>query len=171
MTTDIVQLKEKGKPVYLKTHAAAIDGVAGLLVRADGSDETVRGIKNFQEAIKKGNKALNQNGIKQKPNTPKKIWSGAWYAGENQSINPSLPLQQTIQTRIDKDQPYDSSTSQGSPEEMKQKTDKKTHIVEFGGRAVVHHLETLNGTAYNKNIEKNKTQRGTNKNNNTTAKP
>ena len=58
MTTDIVQLKEKGKPVYLKTHAAAIDGVAGLLVRADGSDETVRGIKNFQDGIKVGNKSL-----------------------------------------------------------------------------------------------------------------
>ena len=27
MTTDIVQLKEKGKPIYLKTHTAAIDGL------------------------------------------------------------------------------------------------------------------------------------------------
>lgn len=31
MTTDIVQLKEKGKPVYLKTHTAAIDGLESYI--------------------------------------------------------------------------------------------------------------------------------------------
>lgn len=47
----------------------------------------------------------------------------------------------------------------------------KTHIVEFGGRAVVHHLETLNGTAYNKYVYISNTQILGHKNNNTTAKP
>ena len=35
MTTDIVQLKEKGKPVYLKTHTAAIDGLESYIKKID----------------------------------------------------------------------------------------------------------------------------------------
>ena len=35
MTTDIVQLKEKGKPVYLKTHTAAIDGLESYPTKVD----------------------------------------------------------------------------------------------------------------------------------------
>ena len=35
MTTDIVQLKRKGKPIYLKTHTAAIDGLESYPTKVD----------------------------------------------------------------------------------------------------------------------------------------
>lgn len=47
---DIVQLKEDGVAKYLKTHAKAIDGVDGVLVKATGN-ETILGTKNFQDGI------------------------------------------------------------------------------------------------------------------------
>ncbi|MEJ4669984.1 hypothetical protein SJ971_07090, partial [Enterococcus faecium] len=47
---DIVQLKEKGVPKYLKTHAKGIDGVEGVLVKATGN-ETVLGTKNFKDGL------------------------------------------------------------------------------------------------------------------------
>lgn len=60
---DIVQLKEDGVPKYLKTHANAIDGVDGKLVKAIGN-ETVLGIKDFQDGVKsKGNNVLTHKGV------------------------------------------------------------------------------------------------------------
>lgn len=47
---DIVQLKEDGVAKYLKTHANAIDGVDGVLVKATGN-ETILGTKNFQDGL------------------------------------------------------------------------------------------------------------------------
>lgn len=48
--SDILQLKEDGVAKYLKTHAKAIDGVDGVLVKATGN-ETILGTKNFQDGI------------------------------------------------------------------------------------------------------------------------
>lgn len=45
MTTDIVQLKEKGKPVYLKTHTAAIDGLESYIKNRCGQSIS----KNYQK--------------------------------------------------------------------------------------------------------------------------
>ena len=45
---DIIQLKEDGVAKYIKTHADAIDGIDGKLVRAVGN-ETVFGTKNFED--------------------------------------------------------------------------------------------------------------------------
>lgn len=62
--TDIVQLKEDGVGKYLKTHAKAIDGIDGALVKATGN-ETILGTKNFQDgAQSKGKNVLIQNGEK-----------------------------------------------------------------------------------------------------------
>ncbi|WP_349643688.1 hypothetical protein, partial [Escherichia coli] len=55
MTTDIVQLKEKGKPVYLKTHTAAIDGLESYVTKADTD-------KMYQKITKK-----------------EPLWTGGWY--------------------------------------------------------------------------------------------
>ncbi len=61
--SDIVQLKEDGIAKYLKTHAKAIDGVDGVLVKATGN-ETILGTKNFQDgAQSKGNSVLTHKGI------------------------------------------------------------------------------------------------------------
>ena len=46
MTTDIVQLKEKGKPVYLKTHTAAIDGLESYPTKVD----TDKMYQNYQKS-------------------------------------------------------------------------------------------------------------------------
>lgn len=46
----------------------------------------------------------------------------------------------------------------------------KTHIVEFGGCAVVHHLETLNGLKYNKYLYISNTQILGHKNNTIVSK-
>lgn len=61
---DIVQLKEDGVAKYLKTHADAIDGVDGKLVKATGN-ETILGVKNFQDGVQsKSKNVLIQNGEK-----------------------------------------------------------------------------------------------------------
>ena len=70
MTTDIVQLKEKGKPIYLKTHTAAIDGLESYPTKVDTD-------KMYQKL----------------PKEP--LWTGGWYgaaAGNGQV--PSKPLSQ-----------------------------------------------------------------------------
>lgn len=54
---DIVQLKEDGVAKYLKTHADAIDGVDGKLVKATGN-ETILGTKNFQDGIQSKGKSV-----------------------------------------------------------------------------------------------------------------
>lgn len=48
--SDIVQLKEDGVAKYLKTHADAIDGIDGKLVKATGN-ETILGTKNFKDGL------------------------------------------------------------------------------------------------------------------------
>lgn len=53
--TKIVQLKDGDGFKYLKTHADAIDGIDGKLVRAFGN-ETIVGTKNFQDGIQVGEK-------------------------------------------------------------------------------------------------------------------
>ncbi|MGF2103746.1 hypothetical protein [Enterococcus faecalis] len=69
MTTDIVQLKEKGKPVYLKTHTAAIDGLESYPTKVDTD-------KMYQKITKK-----------------EPLWTGAWYGGAAGNGNvPSKPL-------------------------------------------------------------------------------
>lgn len=61
---DIIQLKEDGVAKYMKTHAKAIDGIDGNLVRATGN-ETILGTKNFQTgAQSKGKTVLTQDGVK-----------------------------------------------------------------------------------------------------------
>ncbi len=170
MTTDIVQLKEKGKPVYLKTHAAAIDGVAGLLVRADGSDETVRGIKNFQDGLKVGNKALDTNMVKQLSTVGKQVWSGAAFLHAEQTFTPSIPLSECLTGWLACYQPYDSKTGKAQPWDMNYVFIPKTHGRDFSGVAVVHHLETLNGSKYNKYIYVTNTTIRGHKNNNTASK-
>ncbi|EGO7716960.1 hypothetical protein E4K21_001461 [Enterococcus faecalis] len=61
-TTDIVQLKEKGKPVYLKTHAAAIDGIEnGLFVRKNIE------ITDLNNAKEPGIYSIPATGVENKP--------------------------------------------------------------------------------------------------------
>ena len=60
---DIIQLKEDGVAKYMKTHAKAIDGVEGVLVKATGN-ETVLGTKNFSDGIQIKGKSLDDRMLK-----------------------------------------------------------------------------------------------------------
>ncbi|TQB40201.1 hypothetical protein [Enterococcus faecalis] len=72
---DIVQLKENGVVKYMKTHADAIDGVEGKLVKAVGN-ETVLGTKNFQDGVQIGGKVV----------TADRIWRTAMKIGARDFI-------------------------------------------------------------------------------------
>lgn len=82
---DIVQLKENGVVKYMKTHADAIDGVEGKLVKAVGN-ETVLGTKNFQDGIQIGGKSVSVN-AKPTYEVVKDYWDGTGaYLTESQSV-------------------------------------------------------------------------------------
>lgn len=61
--TKIVQLKDDDGFKYLKTHADAIDGIDGKLVKASGN-ETVLGVKNFQDGVQIKGKSLDDRVLK-----------------------------------------------------------------------------------------------------------
>lgn len=69
---DVYQLKEKGDPKYMKTHADAIDGINGKLVKATGN-ETIKGTKNFEDGITLGNLLP----AKRKAELAKKVYSSS----------------------------------------------------------------------------------------------
>ena len=61
--TKVVQLKDGDGYKYIKTHADAIDGIDGKLVRAFGN-ESIAGTKNFQDGLQsKGKNVLVQSGV------------------------------------------------------------------------------------------------------------
>ena len=68
MTTDIVQLKEKGKPVYLKTHTAAIDGLESYPTKVD-TDKAYLKVPTIDE-----------------------LWSGGWFMNGSQTVTPKKKL-------------------------------------------------------------------------------
>ena len=64
--TKVVQLKDGDGYKYIKTHADAIDGIDGKLVRAFGN-ESIAGTKNFQDGLQsKGKNVQIQNGVNYK---------------------------------------------------------------------------------------------------------
>ncbi len=91
--SDIVQLKEDGVAKYLKTHADAIDGVDGKLVKATGN-ETILGTKNFQDGIQ----IAGQSVAIAAATTYERIidyWDGTGvYLSENQSV--TIPNIETV---------------------------------------------------------------------------
>lgn len=103
-------------------------------------------------------------------NVEKKVWSGAWYAGEGQSITPSIPLSKCLTGWMVTYQPYDSKTGKAQPWDTNHVLIPKTHPIDFSGVAVVHHLETLNGAEYNKYIYITDTTIKGHKNNSTASK-
>lgn len=76
--SDIVQLKEDGVAKYLKTHAKAIDGVDGVLVKAAGN-ETIYGNKNFSDALTVGSKRVLT--VDDLPNTNVRLTPGGGNTG------------------------------------------------------------------------------------------
>ncbi|HHZ8250495.1 TPA: hypothetical protein ACWL7Y_002513 [Enterococcus faecalis] len=148
---DIVQLKENGVVKYMKTHADAIDGVEGKLVKAVGN-ETILGTKNFQDGLKVGNKALDTNMVEQLLNVGKQVWSGAAFLHAEQTLTPSIPLSECLTGWLMCYQPYDSETDKVQLWETNYGFIPKTHGKDLSGVAVVHNLKTLGGGVYNKYV-------------------
>ncbi|WP_142958629.1 hypothetical protein, partial [Enterococcus faecalis] len=120
---DIVQLKENGTVKYMKTHADAIDGIEGKLVKAVGN-ETVLGTKDFQDGcLSKGNAVLTQNGLKYKSFTPTDLDSLQGGSVTFERYGDIVTVQFTIQTRIDKDFAKDQTIVWGIPDEFQPNTD------------------------------------------------
>lgn len=92
---DIVQLKEDGVAKYLKTHADAIDGIDGKLVKATGN-ETVLGTKNFQDGLQSnGENVLTKTSadeIYQSKTTGMSLWTGTTTLNSDKTIYPSKKL-------------------------------------------------------------------------------
>ncbi|NSR01513.1 hypothetical protein HRF24_14690, partial [Enterococcus faecalis] len=91
---DIVQLKENGVVKYMKTHADAIDGVEGKLVKAVGN-ETVLGTKNFQDGVQIGGKVVTADRIWR---TAYENWGEGFYcaASENRDLGEFSKISQVI---------------------------------------------------------------------------
>ncbi|EPA8116121.1 hypothetical protein ACQ664_001160 [Enterococcus faecalis] len=91
---DIVQLKENGVVKYMKTHADAIDGVEGKLVKAVGN-ETVLGTKNFQDGVQIGGKIVTADRIWR---TAYENWGEGFYcaASENRDLGEFSKISQVI---------------------------------------------------------------------------
>ena len=75
MTTDIVQLKEKGKPIYLKTHTAAIDGFESYPTKVD-TDKMYQ--KLPKRAIMDGRMVCAAAGNGQVPSKPLSQCENGW---------------------------------------------------------------------------------------------
>ncbi|MGH2140830.1 hypothetical protein ACQ10D_15970, partial [Enterococcus faecalis] len=69
--------------------------------------------------------------------------------GENQSVNPSLRLDQCLSGSLFLYQPYNTTTRLVDNWDLSYVFVPKTHIVKSGGRALVNHLERLNGPKEN----------------------
>lgn len=133
MTTDIVQLKENGTVKYMKTHADAIDGIEGKLVKAVGN-ETILGTKDFADgALSKGNAVLTQNGLKYKSFTPTDLDSLQGGSVTFERYGDIVTVQFTIQTRIDKDFAKDQTIVWGIPDEFQPNTDKLFPLINSVG--------------------------------------
>lgn len=133
-----------------------------------------RGMENGAEAIEENfdslEKLLNKLSETNILNVGKKVWSGAWYMGK---INQLIRVYHWINVFLAGYFYINHITqvqAQGDNWDLNYVFVPKTHIVEFGGRAVVHHLETLNGAKYNKYIYISNTQILGHKNNNTASK-
>ncbi|HAP3558579.1 TPA: hypothetical protein IUD88_001172 [Enterococcus faecalis] len=137
-------------------------------------EKIFRGMSNGAEAIEANFKQLsklnNDLPITGLLNVGKQVWSGAWYGGEGQTITPSIPLSECLTGWVVTYQPYDSKTGKAQPWDTNHVFIPKTHPIDFSGIAVVHHLETLNGSKYNKYFYvTDKTIKG-HKNNSTASK-
>lgn len=121
MTIDIVQLKEKGKFKYTKTHVAAIDGIESYPTKVDTD-------KMYQKITKK-----------------EPLWTGVWYGGASGSgTAPSKPLSQCQNGWVLQWQEM-SSTGQANDAVFQFQYVPKNHISNSGSGGTVFNLNSYNG--------------------------
>ncbi|RTK36615.1 hypothetical protein DRJ89_13095, partial [Enterococcus faecalis] len=123
---------------YMKTHADAIDGIEGKLVKAVGN-ETILGTKDFQDGcLSKGNAVLTQNGLKYKSFTSTDLDSLQGGSVTFERYGDIVNVQFTIQTRADRDFAKDQTIVWGIPAEFRPNTDKLFPLINsVGGGGIV----------------------------------
>ncbi|QDJ06835.1 hypothetical protein [Enterococcus faecalis] len=142
---DIVQLKENGTVKYMKTHADAIDGIEGKLVKAVGN-ETVLGTKDFADgALSKGNAVLTQNGFKYKSFTSTDFDTLQGGSVTFERYGDIVSVQFTIQTRADRDFAKDQVIAWGIPAEFQPNTDKLFPLISSIGSGGI--VKFVNGAS------------------------
>lgn len=121
MTIDIVQLKEKGKFKYTKTHVTAIDGIESYPTKADAD-------KSYQKITKK-----------------EPLWTGVWYGGASGSgTAPSKPFSQCQNGWVLQWQEM-GSTGQANDAVFQFQYVPKNHISNSGSGGTVFNLNSYNG--------------------------
>ncbi|MCD4917737.1 BppU family phage baseplate upper protein [Enterococcus faecalis] len=144
---------------------ATTDSVVNL-----SNNQEIAGVKNFSDGLQISGKNLTDSLMEMLLNVGKKIWEGAAYLNETQSVKPSIPLDKCFTGWVALYQPYDSNTGKAQPWDLNYMFIPKTHAVDYSGVAIVHHLETLNGAKFNKYIYVTNTEIKGHKNNGTAAK-
>lgn len=144
---------------------ATTDSVVNL-----SNNQEIAGVKNFSDGLQISGKNLTDSLMEMLLNVGKKIWEGAAYLNETQSVKPSIPLDKCFTGWVALYQPYDSNTGKAQPWDLNYMFIPKTHAVDYSGVAIVHHLETLNGAKFNKYIYVTNTEIKGHKNNGTEAK-
>lgn len=144
---------------------ATTDSVVNL-----SNNQEIAGVKNFSDGLQISGKNLTDSLMEMLLNVGKKIWEGAAYLNETQSVKPSIPLDKCFTGWVALYQPYDSNTEKAQPWDLNYMFIPKTHAVDYSGVAIVHHLETLNGAKFNKYIYVTNTEIKGHKNNGTVAK-
>lgn len=144
---------------------ATTDSVVNL-----SNNQEIAGVKNFSDGLQISGKNLTDSLMEMLLNVGKKIWEGAAYLNETQSVKPSIPLDKCFTGWVALYQPYDSNTGKAQPWDLNYMFIPKTHAVDYSGVAIVHHLETLNGAKFNKYIYVTNTEIKGHNNNGTAAK-
>ncbi|HAP2942751.1 TPA: BppU family phage baseplate upper protein [Enterococcus faecalis] len=144
---------------------ATTDSVVNL-----SNNQEIAGVKNFSDGLQISGKNLTDSLMEMLLNVGEKIWEGAAYLNETQSVKPSIPLDKCFTGWVALYQPYDSNTGKAQPWDLNYMFIPKTHAVDYSGVAIVHHLETLNGAKFNKYIYVTNTEIKGHKNNGTAAK-
>lgn len=92
---DIVELQENGVAKYIKTHADAVEGLGAVTVAKTGN-ETVAGLKNFQDGIQSAGEAVltktSADLIYAAKSTGEVLWSGTSTLNSTHTLTPSKAL-------------------------------------------------------------------------------
>ncbi|BBD15590.1 hypothetical protein [Melissococcus plutonius] len=115
---------KNGNTFYPKTNVNAVDGL----------DTKLDGLDSKFSNINRGNQ----------------VWAGAVYLSDTQIITPSITLDNCPIGWLVLYQPYDSIAGKTQSYDFNYGIIPKTHARDFNGITLVHHLEVLDGTGYNK---------------------
>lgn len=143
---DIIQLKEDGVAKYMKTHAKAIDGIDGNLVKASGN-ETVLGTKNFQDGLQVG--GIDVLSAKSASQTFNSTTTGEIQAGSIKLVRkgPFVIATLNFQVRSDRDITQDQNIFSGLNSNLACDVDFTDSVSTYGGATALVNIQSTKMTA------------------------